>query len=225
MRKMKLLLALAGVMSIAGANAPVQSIKVIANSTVRGDKISARELKSVYLGKSTSLGDGTRVEPVLEKGGPAHEIFLRHYLGQSNEQLQVYYRSLVFSGKASMPKEVGSDAEMIAYVARTKNAIGYVSADTDTGDMKTLAIEGTNERKLITRVEPVYPDVLRKNHIGGVVRLAVTVAPNGSVEGIDVLGGNPALVTPAQDAVSKWVYAPGPSRTVIEVSVPFDAKH
>lgn len=224
MRKMKLLLAVAGVMSIAGANAPVQSIKVVANATVRGDKISTRELKSVYLGKTTSLGDGTRVEPVLEKGGPAHEIFLKHYLGQSNEQLQVYYRSLVFSGKASMPKEVGSDAEMIAYVARTKNAIGYVSADADTEGLKTLIIEGANERKLMTRVEPEYPDVLRKNHIGGIVRLSVTVAPNGSVEGIEVLGGNPALVTPARDAVMNWVYAPGPSRTVIEVSIPFDAK-
>lgn len=215
-----MLVVLAGLMSIAGANTPASHIKIIANSSVKDDKISMHDLKNVYLEKSSSLADGTRVEPVLARGGPTHEAFLRLYLGQSNEQLQLYYRSLVFSGKASMPKEVNSDAEMVAYVSRTKNAIGYVNSDTNTEGLKTLNIEGAVERHLVTRVEPEYPEILRKNHIGGVVRLAVTVAANGKVENIDVLGGNPALIEPAEAAVKKWVYSPG-SRTVIEVSIPF----
>jgi hypothetical protein len=102
-------------MSAATGNSPAWRIKVIANPSVRGDKVSLRELKSVYLGKISSLTDGTHIEPVLAKRGLAHEDFLRQCLDQSNDQLQLYYRSLIFSGKGSMPKEVNSDAEMVAW--------------------------------------------------------------------------------------------------------------
>ena len=40
-----------------------------------------------------------------------------------------YYRSLFFTGKASMPKTLGSDAEVAAYVPKTKGAIGYIGVD------------------------------------------------------------------------------------------------
>ncbi len=38
-----------------------------------------------------------------------------------------------------MPKELDSDAEVVAYVIRTRGAIGYVSAETSTEGVKTLA--------------------------------------------------------------------------------------
>jgi TonB family protein len=222
MRGMQLLLALAAWVSSVGANSSAPNIKIIANSTVKSEAITVHDLKNVYLGKSSTLLDGTRVEPVLAKDGTVHEAFLRQYLGESNEQLQTYYQSLIFSGKGSMPKEVRSDAEMVAYVARTKNAIGYVSGETDTAGLKTLRVEeGSTERKLITRVEPEYPEILRKNHISGVVRLSVTVGRNGNVDDVQILGGNPALAEPAKEAVKKWVYSPG-SKSVIEVVIPFD---
>ena len=224
MRRVRLFLIVIGLMSAATGNSPAWRIKVIANPSVRGDKVSLRELKSVYLGKISSLSDGTHIEPVLAKRGLAHEDFLRQCLDQSNDQLQLYYRSLVFSGKGSMPKEVNSDAEMVAYVARTKNAIGYVSVDANTDGVKTMYVESSIERKLITRVEPQYPEILREKQIGGVVRLEVTIAANGTVQSIAVLGGNPILAEAAETAVRKWVYAPGRSQT-LEVSIPFDASH
>jgi len=224
MRRVRLFLIVIGLMSAATGNSPAWRIKVIANPSVRGDKVSLRELKSVYLGKISSLSDGTHIEPVLAKRGLAHEDFLRQCLDQSNDQLQLYYRSLVFSGKGSMPKEVNSDAEMVAYVARTKNAIGYVSVDANTDGVKTMYVESSIERKLITRVEPQYPEILREKQIGGVVRLEVTIAANGTVQSVAVLGGNPILAEAAETAVRQWVYAPGRSQT-LEVSIPFDASH
>jgi TonB family protein len=224
MRRVRLFLIVIGLMSAATGNSPAWRIKVIANPSVRGDKVSLRELKSVYLGKISSLSDGTHIEPVLAKRGLAHEDFLRQCLDQSNDQLQLYYRSLVFSGKGSMPKEVNSDAEMVAYVARTKNAIGYVSVDANTDGVKTMYVESSIERKLVTRVEPQYPEILREKQIGGIVRLEVTIAANGTVQSVAVLGGNPILAEAAETAVRKWVYAPGRSQT-LEVSIPFDASH
>ena len=199
-------------------------VRIIANPSVKADSISAAELKGVFLEERTSLSDGSRVEPVLSKGGSAHETFVKQYLGRSDSDLQLYYQSLVFTGKGSVPKSISSDAEIAAYVAKTRGAIGYVSYDASVEGVKTLAVsESGNEggRKLITRVEPVYPSTLHANHIGGVVRLKVTIAPSGSVESVELLGGNPILGDAAMAAVKRWVFAAG-SRTKTEVSVPFD---
>jgi hypothetical protein len=129
-------------------------IKLIANSSVKANTISAGEFKRVFLEESNSLGDGTHVEPVLRKDGAAHEAILREYMGRSDEDLQTYYRALVFTGKGSMPKKLASDAEVVAYVAKTRGAIGYVSAKTSTEGVKTLTIVGAESgvhRRLITR--------------------------------------------------------------------------
>jgi len=115
-------------------------IKVIANPSVGASSVSADELKGVFLATKTSLSDGSHVEPVLEKDGPAHEAFLKAYIGKSEAALETYYRSLVFTGKASMPKTLGSDAEVIAYIAKTKGAVGYVGAGASTAGVKTLDV-------------------------------------------------------------------------------------
>jgi hypothetical protein len=114
---------------------------VIANPSVGVTTVSSDELKGVFLITKTSLSDGSRVEPVLEKGGPVHEAFVKEYIGKTDAALHTYYRSLLFTGKASMPKILGADAEVVAYVAKTKGAIGYVSAGTSTTGVKTLVVK------------------------------------------------------------------------------------
>ena len=49
--------------------------------------------------------------------------------------------------------------------------------------------EGASERKTITRVEPRYPPTRERLYIGGVVRLQVDVAANGTVESAQLGGG------------------------------------
>ena len=128
-------------LAFASVNAWAGNVKVIANPSVKASSVSADELKSVFLQEKTSLNDGSHVEPVLEKGGSVHEAFLKEYLDKSDDALQRYYRSLVFTGKGSMPKTVASDAEVIAYVAKTKGAIGYVSAGASADGVKTLDVK------------------------------------------------------------------------------------
>ena len=77
-------------------------------------------------------------------------------------------------------------------------------------------------RKRIASVDPVYPELLRRSNIGGVVRLLVVISPKGTVETINQLGGNPALLEAAVTAVKKWKYAPADAETTQEVSITFD---
>jgi len=208
-------------------HALASDVKIVANPNVRADSITPAELRSVFLEDRRSLNDGSHVEPVLAKGGAAHQAFLRQYVGKSDDELRTYYRTLVFTGTGAMPKFLDSDAEIINYVSRTKGAIGYVSIDFPATGVKVLVISQAGasfERQLVTRVEPEYPETLKRLLIGGTVRLIVTISPGGNVAGVQLVGGNPILAEPAIKAVKQWVYTPGPSRSMLEVSIPFIPK-
>jgi len=123
------------------ATALAADIKVIANPSVGVSSVSADELKNVFLATKSSLSDGSHVEPVLQKSGAVHEEFLKSYVGKTESALETYYRSLVFTGKGSMPKSFASDAEVAAYVEKTKGAIGYVAAASATGNAKVLDVK------------------------------------------------------------------------------------
>jgi len=58
-----------------------------------------------------------------------------------------------------------------------------------------------DERKVISRVDPDYPDALKRLYIGGIVRVEVLVAPNGSVKSTKLLGGSPILGQSTMKAV------------------------
>ncbi len=132
------LFVLAGVAAI---SLQAGEIKVIANPSVGAAAISADDLKRVFLGTRSSLADGSHVEPVLAKTGPAHEAFLKEYLGKTDGALTTYYRSLVFTGKGAMPKTLSSDEEIVSYVAKTRGAIGYVGAKTAATGVKELGVK------------------------------------------------------------------------------------
>ena len=209
------------------AHALCAEIKVIANRSVSADSITMSELKQVYLQQTRLLGDGSHVEPVLLRSGDANATFLRDFLDINDDALQSYYRTLVFTGRGSMPKSLGSDSEMVAYVLKTRGAIGYVNVSSDAGGVKILPITTaghSSQRVLLSRVEPDYPDTLKRLLIGGTVRLSVTVSASGSVDRAEELGGNPILVASAIIAVKQWVSAAGHSRTKMEVSILFDPK-
>ncbi len=223
--KMRLLSLVAVAVTFGSVPVFAGNVRIIANPSVAAESISAAEVKSIFLEERHSLLDGTHVEPVLS-GGPAHAAFLKEFLGHSDDSLQDYYRTLVFTGKGLMPKALRSDEEVVAYVARTRGAIGYVSSTAAVEGVKILTVyqsENDGARTLISRVEPEYPVILLGNHIGGTVRVRVTIAANGKVEDAQLLGGNPVLGEAAIAAVRKWVYTAARSRTQIEVSIVFNA--
>ena len=78
--------------------------------------------------------------------------------------------------------------------------------------------DGELTRKAKTRVAPVYPDVARRMSVTGTVKLAVVVAPNGTVKSAKVIGGHPVLVNAAVDAMKRWKFetAPTESSGVVE---------
>lgn len=78
------------------------------------------------------------------------------------------------------------------------------------------------ERKVVTRLEPEYPEALKRLYIGGVVRVEAVIRPNGGVESTQLLGGSPILGQSAMKAIKQWKFSPATSKEKIVVQLEFD---
>jgi TonB family protein len=97
-----------------------------------------------------------------------------------------------------------------------------LTISTTTG--QTAPESSHSERKVASRVTPVYPELAKKMHIRGTVKVEAIVRPNGQVKSTRLLGGNPVLVTAALDAVSKWKFETAQSETTEVVQLTFDTQ-
>jgi TonB family protein len=82
--------------------------------------------------------------------------------------------------------------------------------------------QGHAERKVINRIAPVYPDLAKRMHVSGVVKLEVVIRADGNVKSTKALGGSPVLIGSATDAVRKWKFEAGSEETVEVVQVAFE---
>jgi len=89
---------------------------------------------------------------------------------------------------------------------------------------QTANAANSSDRKVETRVAPAYPELAKKMHIRGTVRVEAVVRPNGSVKSTRVLGGNPVLIQSAQDAVTKWKFEATQGETTEIVQLSFEAE-
>jgi ABC-type phosphate transport system substrate-binding protein len=121
------------------ASSAVAATVVIANEDVSADAIAKRELQKIFLGRSTRFG-GQKLVVVRLGNGACHEAFTEDYLQMTPQQFTNHWRKIVFSGTGKEPHAFDSEGELVAFVARTPGAIGYVSSDTSLSGVKTLDV-------------------------------------------------------------------------------------
>lgn len=61
--------------------------------------------------------------------------------------------------------------------------------------------------RLVSRVEPVYPEEAKQQGIQGTVKLHAIIDKHGSVEKLETVNGPPTLVAAAMNAVRQWRYS------------------
>ena len=97
-------------------------------------------IKKLFLGKETNFSDGKVAIPLnANEKLPTYELFNSKVLGKSFTQVNAYWARLVFTGKATMPKILDSDAEIASTVAVNEGAIGYVDSSSVTDKVKVIA--------------------------------------------------------------------------------------
>ncbi|HTV04013.1 MAG TPA: energy transducer TonB [Acidobacteriaceae bacterium] len=77
-------------------------------------------------------------------------------------------------------------------------------------------------RKIERRVPPVYPELAKRMHIGGTVRVAATIAADGTVTQAKAISGNKLLESAAENAIRQWKFAPGDGTSTENINVDFE---
>jgi len=77
------------------------------------------------------------------------------------------------------------------------------------------------ERPAKKRVAPAYPELAKKMHISGAVRMELNVDPEGEVKDVTVLKGHALLRDAAVTAAKQWVFSKTPTKSVEVIELDF----
>ncbi|MBL8471389.1 MAG: hypothetical protein KF778_10020 [Rhodocyclaceae bacterium] len=101
-------------------------VAIVAASTPQGT-LTRNALRTAFSMRLNKWPDGNRMTVyVLPDYDPIHAAFCKEVLDVYPHQLRLVWDRLVFSGTGQAPREVESEDEMIAKIAVTPGAIGYV---------------------------------------------------------------------------------------------------
>ncbi len=124
-----------------GSTAVADDLIIISNKNVLQDTLSRQNIKDIFLGKKTTWDDNTKIIFVILKNGDLHKRFLKEYTAKTPTQYNRYWKKLVFSGKGKRPKHFDTEANLLQYVKTVGGAIGYVSSETQTDEIKKISIK------------------------------------------------------------------------------------
>lgn len=105
-----------------------EDVLIICNQDVPVEQLNRQEIKDIFLGKNKLWDDKTKIIIVTLKDKNDQLPFLKKFIRKSSSQFKNYWRKMVFTGKGKIPKSFDTIEEMLAYVAKTKGAIGYVGS-------------------------------------------------------------------------------------------------
>ena len=93
---------------------------------------------------------------------------------------------------------------------RSWNELEAHAAATERGlrvSPQTVSAE-TMAKRIVTKVDPVYPEAARRAETEGLVVLDAVIAPDGSVKRLRPISGPDLLVKSATEAVQSWKFEP-----------------
>jgi ABC-type phosphate transport system substrate-binding protein len=97
------------------------------------DAVTKDQIAAVYLGKSTAF------TPIDQTDGSAiRGEFYKKVADKDAAQAKALWSKLVFTGKASPPKEVASSADVKKAIAANPKAIGYIEKSAVDASVKVV---------------------------------------------------------------------------------------
>ena len=114
-------------------------VAVVVNTKSAMASMTADQVSGIFLGKSNTLPSGATAAPTdLPDSAATRELFYTKVTGKSTAQVKAAWSRLVFSGKATPPKELGSSADVKKFVASNPDAIGYIEKSAVDSSVKVV---------------------------------------------------------------------------------------
>ncbi len=131
LRRPRLLLVVLAAVLVFGAGryaSAAATFRVIVHPQVKGSQIPRGVLSAIFLKQALRWGDGSPVVPVDQSVQSAvRRAFSNEVLKQGIVEVQVYWQRRITAGQVPPPVKT-SDEDVVAFVASTPGAIGYVSS-------------------------------------------------------------------------------------------------
>jgi ABC-type phosphate transport system substrate-binding protein len=110
------------------------SFKLVVNASNPVESLSIDQVEKLFLKKTTRWDTGGEVQPVdLADGSSVRATFSEEILGKDVPAVKSYWQRMIFSGRATPPPELSSDAEVLDFVRSNRGAVGYVGSGTAVG--------------------------------------------------------------------------------------------
>jgi ABC-type phosphate transport system substrate-binding protein len=128
---------LIGASLIASASA-WSGVAVIVNPN-NANALSEADVTRIFLGKKKAYPDGSEAIPVDQaEGSPIRSSFVGTVLKKNDQQIKAYWAQLLFTGKGTPPKEVGSGADVKKLIAENPALIGYIDSSEVDASVKVV---------------------------------------------------------------------------------------
>ena len=124
---------------LAGPTAAGAQVAVVAHKSVPTDDIDMRRLLDIYSLEETRWQDGTRIVPFDLKGKNGLKEQFYGFIGRRPEDMKRIWLRLILSGEGRSPTLLKSSEAVLAQVAETPGAIGYVPLTAVTDEVKVIA--------------------------------------------------------------------------------------
>jgi ABC-type phosphate transport system substrate-binding protein len=104
--------------------------------------LTQADISEILLGRKATWDNGTRIiiYTIDENESEVTSAIFKTYIRKAPAQFLAYWKRQVFTGKGAMPKVVMSDAEMIANVAKSPGAFGYIDRTSLTDAVRLIEI-------------------------------------------------------------------------------------
>ena len=126
-------------MGMYSANA--DDLVLIVNKSNSLTSITSQEAKNIFLGKKKNWPDNSPINLVVQKENSLHELFTTTIVNKSPLQFSLYWKKLLFTGKALYPERAANDADVIDYIQSHPNSVGYIAGSSVNNSIKVLDIE------------------------------------------------------------------------------------
>ncbi|MBB3048667.1 ABC-type phosphate transport system substrate-binding protein [Litorivivens lipolytica] len=108
-----------------GLNAARADLVVIAHPESGVDELDQTTLVNIFMGRYQKLPSGISAFPIDLQN--QRESFYRLLVDKGLPEINSYWARLMFSGRASPPRQVPEPAEVVDIVANNRGAIGYIN--------------------------------------------------------------------------------------------------
>lgn len=129
----KLINAAIAAAALAASVPALAEVVVVVNPKAAEASMTKDQVAQFFLGKSTAMTPVDQPEDA-----PLRAEFYKKVTDKDASQAKALWSKLVFTGKATMPKEVANSAAVKALVAANPKAIGYMDKASVDGTVKVV---------------------------------------------------------------------------------------